>query len=133
MVASLQYLPDEQDEQVHAYEMPRVAYEAQLPFLFNTQGSTSKPLNNKVKGQCARKLGLISPLLWLPIRGTEEVEGRALVDSGAPLNLISADLLKTLPHQSLMEFQVDLCKITGKKGDLSQWYTVCVLGRKAFL
>lgn len=84
---------------------------------------SDRPYSQQFSQTKARKLGLVSPLLWLPIE-TDDERLQALLDTGASLNLISTELLEKLPSKPLMELAVDLQGATGRSGDLSKWHTV---------
>ena len=68
---------------------------------------------------------IISPLLWLQIRNGSSY-GRALLDSGAAINMISRELLNTLPATSLGQYAVKVKGVNSTSVKRDDWYLVKV-------
>ena len=65
----------------------------------------------------------ISPLPWIVLRGKES-RYRALLDTGASINLISEKSLSKFPHQRIGRMDVNLIGVGGSPVALYDWFEV---------
>lgn len=98
MFASLRSLPEEEVQQVDYRKLPRMDYTKVMRTMTQHAKETDRTMSSKkLKRIIARKLGIISHLLWLSLFDHEDACRRALLDAGASINLISSKHLHTVP------------------------------------
>jgi transposase InsO family protein len=77
----------------------------------------------KMPKRIKKMVKVVAPLLWIQVRVGLDYR-RALLDTGAAINMISEEMLSHLPHEPLGKYAVRIKGVTGTSVDKDRWYLV---------